>query len=148
MTRRGAHREDDGAGLVCLVADGDGLDRPVQRHLVDVLHPEVRSEPQRLFPHLVHQLGSGYAVAEAGVVLHLGGGHQGAAELRALEHQRGELGTRGIDRRGVAGRPGADDDHVVDSRLRSHASLSACTDTNTRVSRGVPTSSVACITDA
>ena len=31
MTRSGAHRENDGAGLVRLVADRDGLDRSVQR---------------------------------------------------------------------------------------------------------------------
>ena len=111
---RGAHREDDGAGLVRLVADGDRLDRPVQRHRVDVLHPQVGAEPQGLFAHLVHQLRPGDAVAEAGVVLHLGRGHQRATELRALEDQRRQLGARGIDGRGVAGRPGADDDHVVD----------------------------------
>ena len=53
---RGAHREDDGARAVRLVADGDRLDGPVQRHRVDVLHPQVGAEPQRLLAHLVHQL--------------------------------------------------------------------------------------------
>ena len=94
----GAHREDDGARVVGLVADGDRLDRAVQRHRVDVLHAQVGAEPQRLLAHLVHQLGAGDAVAEAGVVLHLGGGHQRATELGALEHQRLELGPRGVDR--------------------------------------------------
>ena len=82
------HRQNDGARLIRLVADGDRLDGPVQRDRVDVLHPQVRAEAQRLLAHLVHQLGSGDAVAEPGVVLHLGGGHQRAAELGALEHQR------------------------------------------------------------
>ena len=108
-----AHREDDGARLVRLVADGDRLDGPVQGDRVDVLHPQVGAEAQRLLAHLVHQFGPGDAVAEAGVVLHLGGGHQRAAELGALEHQRLQLGAGRVDGRRVAGRTGADDDHVM-----------------------------------
>ena len=151
MTGGCAHRENDGARVVGLVADGDRLDRAVQRHLVDVLHAQVSAEPEGLFAHLVHQLRPGDAVTEAGVVLHLGGRHQRATVLNALENQRLELGPRGVNRGGIPGRSGADDDDVMDlgvprGRLRSHASLSACTDTNTRVSRGVPASRVGRIT--
>jgi hypothetical protein len=49
---------------------------------------------------------------EAGVVLHLSGGHQRAAELAAFEHQRGELGARRVDRGGIPGRTRPDDDDV------------------------------------
>ena len=98
------HRQNDGARLIGLVADGDGLDGPVQRDRVDVLHPQIRTEAQRLLTHLVHQFGSGDAVAEAGVVLHLGGGHQRATELGAFEHQRLELGAGRVDGCRVAGR--------------------------------------------
>jgi hypothetical protein len=99
-----AHRKDDGACLIRLVADGDGLDGPVQGDLVDVLHPQIRAEAQRLLTHLIHQFGSGDALAEAGVVLHLGGGHQGATELGAFEHQRFELSAGRVDGGRVAGR--------------------------------------------
>ena len=112
--------------LVGLVADGDRLHRPGQVDRVDVLHPQVGTEAQRLLAHLVHQLGSGDAVAEAGVVLDLGGRHQRTAELGALEHQRVELGAGGVHGRGVAGGAGTDDDHVMDGGWGGHASLSAC----------------------
>ena len=107
------HRENHGARLIRLVADGDGLHRPVQRDRVDVVHPQIRAEAQRLLAHLVHQFGSGDALAEAGVVLHLGGGHQRAAELGAFEHQRCELSAGRIDGGRVAGRARADDDDVM-----------------------------------
>jgi hypothetical protein len=85
---RGAHREDDRAGVVGLVADRDRLDGSVQRHRVDVLHAQIGTEAQGLLAHLVHQFRTRDAVAEAGVVLHLCGGHQRTAELGAFEHQR------------------------------------------------------------
>ena len=131
---RGAHREDDGTGPVGLVTHGDRLDRPVQRHRVDVFHAQVGAEPQGLLAHLVHQFRAGDAVAEAGVVLHLGGGHQRAAELGALEHQGRQLRAGRVDRRGISGRTGADDDHVMDGGCGGHAALSACSVAGSRVS--------------
>ena len=99
-----------------LVTDGDRFDRPGQVDRVDVFHPQVGPEPQGLLAHLVHELGSGDAVPESGVVLHLGGGHQRTAELATLEHQWRELGTRSVNGRGVAGWSGTDDDDVMDGR--------------------------------
>ncbi len=54
------------------------------------------------------------AVAEAGEVLDLGGVHQrSAGGHRALEHEGCQVGAGGVDRGRVAGRAGADDDHVA-----------------------------------
>ena len=63
---------------------------------------------------VVHQVGAHDAVGEAGEVLDVGGVHQRAAGGdRALEHQRRQVGARGVDRGGVARRARADDDHVA-----------------------------------
>ena len=75
---------------------------------------QVGAEAQGLLTHLIHQFGAHDAVFEAGVVLDLGGGHQRAAELAALEDEGLELGTRGVHGGGVTGRTGADDDDVMD----------------------------------
>lgn len=104
VARGRAHGEDHRAGPVGLVADGDCLDGTVEGDLVDVFHPQVGAKAQRLLTHLVHQFGPGDAVAETGVVLHLGGGHQGAAELAALEDERLELCARSVHGSRVAGR--------------------------------------------
>ena len=85
---RGPHGQDHGTGAVRLAAGGHHfLDRPVQRYRLHVLHLQVRPESQGLFAHLVHEFRAGDAGAETGVVLHLGGGHQRAAERGAFEHQ-------------------------------------------------------------
>ena len=114
MTGRGTHGQDDRAGVMGFVADGDGLDRSGQVDRVDVFHAQVGAEAQGLLTHLIHQFGAHDAVFEAGVVLDLGGGHQRAAELAALEDQGLELGARGVHGGGVTGRTGADDDDVMD----------------------------------
>ena len=53
------------------------------------------------------------AVREARVVLDVAGEHQLAAGRRAGEHDRLEVGARRVDRRGQAGRPGADDEELA-----------------------------------
>ena len=95
-------------------------------HQLDAGHvvgEELGAEPLGLLAHVVHQLGAHDAVREAGEVLHLGGGHQRAAGLHALDDQRLQVGAGGVDRRGVAGRPGADDDQVADL---VHCRLPSC----------------------
>src|SRR5699024_2064961 len=68
------------------------------------------AETLRLVAHFVHQLWALDALGEAREVLHLGGLHQQAAEVHALEDDRLKLGAGGVDRGGVAGWPGAHDD--------------------------------------
>ena len=62
-----------------------------------------------LFLHLLHQPGTLDDVGEARKVLDIGGDHELPARLHALDQDRLQVGARGIDRRGIAGRTGADD---------------------------------------
>src|SRR5690606_17531904 len=78
---------------------------------------QLGTEPLSLLAHVVHELGAEDPVREAGVVLHLGGGHERAAVLHTLEDERTQLGAGGVQGRGVTGRPGADDDQVADVLL-------------------------------
>src|SRR6185295_16580574 len=71
------------------------------------------AEAPRLLAHLVHQLGAEDPLREAGVVLDLGRDRQLAARLVPLEDQRREVGARGVERGGQAGRAGAEDDQAV-----------------------------------
>jgi hypothetical protein len=122
---RGAHRQDHRPGQMSLAARGHHpLDRPLQRYRFDIVHLQVGAESQRLFAHLVHQFRTHDSGPEAGEVLHLGGGHEGAAEVGSLEDEGFEFGARGVDRRGVAGRAGSDDDDVMQGFV-GHSSLSA-----------------------
>jgi len=65
----------------------------------------------------LHELRSHDALGEAGIVLHVGRVLELAAPLKALDHQRLELGPRGVDRGGVTGGRAAHDDHVLYSLL-------------------------------
>ena len=83
---------------------------------VDIDHPG--TEALRLGAHRGHQLRALDAVGEARVVLDVAGQHQLAAGRRARQDDRLEVGPRGVDGRGQAGRPGADDDDLgVDPAL-------------------------------
>ncbi len=130
----GAHGEDDGLGVVLhVVGVLDHLDLAGEVDGGGVVGDEGGAEALGLPAHLVHEVRAHDALGEAGVVLHLGGVHQGAAALeRALEHHRLEVGAGGVDGRGVAGGAGADDDDVVHgghaspSRGRSAATIVVC----------------------
>jgi hypothetical protein len=96
----------------------------------DLLGEELGAEALGLRSEVHHQLGTHDAVGEAGEVLDLGGQHQLTTRLiargrrLALDHQRGEVGTGGVDRCGEPGRAGADDDDVADG-LGGHGHSSA-----------------------
>ena len=49
-------------------------------------------------------------VGKAGVVLDVGGEHELAAGADAFDHERVQVGARGVDRGGEAGRARSDDD--------------------------------------
>src|SRR6202142_1287664 len=70
-----------------------------------------------LLEHLLHQPGTLDDVGEAGIVFHVGGDGELAAGLDALDQDRFQHGTRGIDRGGVAGRTRADDPDLGVGRL-------------------------------
>ena len=64
----------------------------------------------RLLLHLLHEPGALDDVGEARVVLDIGGDGELTAGLHALDHDRFKHRARRIDRGGVAGGPGADND--------------------------------------
>ena len=81
----------------------------------DVVGDQLGAEALGLLAQVVHEVRAHDAVGEAGEVLDVGGVHQRATGgHRALEHERREVGARGVDRGGVTGRARADDDHVAD----------------------------------
>ena len=101
------------AGVDAPVVAVDLEGAPVELHLEHGLEAAVGPEALRLLAHLVHQVGSHDAGLEAGVVLDVGGDRELAAGLGALEHQRGEVGARGVERRGQAGGAGTDDQQLA-----------------------------------
>ena len=95
-------------------AVGDHLDRTRQLDGGDVVGDQLGAETLGLGAEAVHQRRAHDSVGKAGVVLHIGGIHQGATGGdRALEHQRPQLGPGRVERRGIAGRARPDDDHVA-----------------------------------
>src|SRR3954447_15305905 len=109
----GARRHDHDVRAEHLAADLHDLRADGQVDLRDVPRLQLGAELLGLVAHVVHELRALDALREAGEVLHLGGGHQRAAELRTLEHQRVEVGAGGVDGRGVSGRARPDDDQVT-----------------------------------
>ena len=78
-----------------------------------------------LLQHLLHQPRTLDGIGEARIVLDIGGDHQLAALLQAGDEHRLQHGARGIDRGGVAGRAGTDDEdwRVLDGH---RIALEAC----------------------
>ncbi len=66
----------------------------------------------RLGLHLLHQPRALDDLAEAGIVLDVGGDGQLAAGLQALHDDRLHPGARAVDRGRKAGGAGADDEHA------------------------------------
>ena len=113
LARRGAGRDDDRAGAVLLLADVDLVRRLGEVDVGDVVGDELRAEALGLRAHLAHQLRAEDAVAEAGVVVDVGGDHELAAGLEALDAERLQVRAGGVQGRRVAGGAAADDDDVA-----------------------------------
>ena len=73
---------------------------------------DLRAHMLGLGAHLFHQPRALDHFGEARVVLHIGGDGHLAAGLDAFDQQRFQHGAGRVDGRGVAGRTGADDDHL------------------------------------
>ena len=119
----GAHRQDDGARPVLGLADPHPVDSAGLARQLDalgLLGQQARAEALGLVAQLLHHLRAHDPLGEAGVVLHVGRLLQQPAPGEALDHERVQVGARGVQRRGVARRAAADDDHVLDV-LPSHA---------------------------
>ena len=111
--RRRAGGDDQGAGPPGLVARLHQERTRREVDLGDVHGQDLGPEALRLLLHLVHELGAHDPVGEPGVVLDVGRQHELTAGLQPLQDERLEVGARGIEGRGVAGRSGADHDHVA-----------------------------------
>ncbi len=87
---------------------------------VDVGGDELGAEPLGLLAELRHEIGTEDAVRETRVVLDVGGEHELAAGLQALDDERLQVRARRVDGGGEAGRSGSDDDDF----RRAHACVS------------------------
>ena len=96
-----------------LVAEEDPLEAAVgELDAGGVVGDEPGAEALGLGAELVHHLRPHDPLGVARVVLDVGGVLELAAPLEALDHERLEVGARGVERGGVAGGPAADDDQV------------------------------------
>ena len=92
-------------------------------HVRDGVEHDFRAEALGLLAEDLHELGTLDPVAKARIVLDLGRDRQLAAGLRALDHDRLELGARGVEGGGPAGGARADDGDAVVALGRGHSCL-------------------------
>ena len=83
-----------------------------QIRLYNGVGDHVRAHMFGLGPHLIHEPRALDHVGETGIVLDIGGDGHLTARLDALDQERLQHGARRVDGGGVAGRTGADDDHL------------------------------------
>ena len=103
--------------LVDVVADDDLVDAAGLVGELDrggLVGEEARAEALGLVAHRLHELRAHDPLGEAGVVLDLGRLLEQAAPEEALDDEGLEVRAGGVQRGGVAGRPAADDDDVLD----------------------------------
>ena len=118
----GAGGDDQRIGGVFGAAIGLQPERPhVEVDLGDDVVDDLGADMLGLLQHLLHQPRTLDRVGEARIVLDIGGDHQLAALLQAGDQHRLQHGARRIDRGGIAGRAGADDEnrHVSGGHGRS-----------------------------
>ena len=118
-----ARGDDHRACGVLVVADVD-LERALgEVDAGDVVGEELGAEALRLGAELGHHLRPHDPVDVAGVVLDVARDHQLAAPVEPLDHERAQVGARGVERGRVPGRAAADDDHVTNV---AHCLSSSC----------------------
>ena len=113
---RGAGGDDHGCGARCSSScRPHDSKRPLRE--VDVVTSSMTSRRRSARPAraALHQLRALDALGEAGEVLDVGGEHQlPAGAPKPSKTSGAQVGAGGVDCRGVARGPDADDDHVVD----------------------------------
>lgn len=109
-----AGADDDGFGLVSVVADLDLEGFGVEVDFGDGLVVDDGSEPFGLFLEEGHHVGAHDTVGEAGIVFDVGRDHELSAWFGSGEDDGGEVGAGGVESGGVAGGAGSDDDNLMD----------------------------------
>ena len=105
--------ENDGFGEIDVAAVAGQAERPLPEFkLGDEIGDDLGADMGGLLLHLLHQPRALDHVGKARIVLHVGGDGELAAGLDALDQNRFEHRARGVDRGGVAGRAGTDDDDL------------------------------------
>ena len=111
--------EDHGFGEIDVAAVAGQAERPLRQfELGDEIGDDLGADMGRLLFHLLHQPRALDHVGKTRIVLDVGGDGELAAGLDALDQHGLEHRARGIDRRGVAGRAGTDDDDLGMDRGR------------------------------
>ena len=107
--------EDHRAGVVSVsIGVDDLLDLTGEVNLGDIVSDELGLESHSLGAHLSHEIRTHDALGEAGVVLDLGGLHEGATGIHgSLEDERLQPCAGGVNGCGVSSRTGTDDDDVT-----------------------------------
>ncbi len=100
------------SGVLAVVADQPERARGQFRG-VDVVEDDLGVEALGVRLHARHQVRAHQTVGVAGPVVDLGGGHQLAALVQAGDQHGLEVGARGVDGCGVAGRAGAEDQQAA-----------------------------------
>ena len=100
--------------IVDVAAVADAAERPAAKIDVDTIVSANICVPTwaACAAHLLHQPGTLDHLGEARIVFDIGGDRHLAAGLQALDQDRLGIGARGIDRRRVARRSGADDQNL------------------------------------
>ena len=115
--------EDHGFRQIDVAAVAGQAERPLRQfELVDEIGDDLGADMRRLLLHLLHQPGALDDVGEAGIVFHVGGDGELAAGLDALDQYGFEHRARRVDRRGVTGGAGTDNDDLGMDR-RGHRRL-------------------------
>ena len=105
--------EDDGFGEIDVAAVAGQAERPLREiELGDEIGDDLGADMGGLLLHLLHQPRALDDVGEARIVFHVGGDGELAAGLDALDQHRLQHRARGIDRGGITGRSGTDDDDL------------------------------------
>src|ERR1019366_8806228 len=105
--------QNDGFREIDVAAVAGQAERPLRElKLGDEIGDDLGADMGGLLLHLLHQPRSLDDVREARIVLHVGGDGELAAGLNALNQHGFEHRTGGVDRSGVTGRAGTDDDDL------------------------------------
>ena len=82
----------------------------LQVHPADMVEHDVGVEALRMPAHAIHELRTLQVLDVARPVIDIGRGHELAALLEPGDQQRLAVGPRRVDRGGISGGPGAQDD--------------------------------------